>query len=307
MPKISDFNWLKNKVNRLISLPSMGKIEELKRLGEVNDYDSWTILKLIFFTYFVYMYTLIISKQKQKWCNKMCFVDMMAGAGLTKIRSTKDFIIGSPFIALEVPKPSSYFDEAYFFELDENKNEALRQRLNLSENKTTKLNIGKDCNEEINNILKDITYNCHSLIIVDCESGFEIPWTTMGKLLACPPDIIFNFQTANIARAHSPQKWKTLYGDNDYNVSSAEECLNSYISKIKKVRKDALVVSIRIESGKQFWYDLILITKKTSGNSPWIKGVQEAKRRIELNTGVMVSQALDLIFKRQSGLDGFLK
>src|ERR1022692_2707112 len=66
--------------------------------------------------------TLFSSSMKVKW-SKRTYVELYAGAGLSRIRATSKFVLGSPILALKINDP---FDKYVFCEERTNKLDALK-------------------------------------------------------------------------------------------------------------------------------------------------------------------------------------
>ena len=113
---------------------------------------------------------------------------------LNKTNKDSDILIGSPFIA--VLNYRRKFDK--FFVIDENPDyaSALEKRLKGLAIQNSKVFKGKDCNTEIDNILKEINKhkNKHIFFFID-PYAMEIQWDAMVKILKTRSDIIFTFMT----------------------------------------------------------------------------------------------------------------
>ena len=154
----------------------------------------------------------------------------------------------------------------------------------------------------------------YSLFFVD-PWDTEFSWNSMSNLLGIRTDILFNFMSNQIRRTvglfhkkglgekqlteffgnDSWKQWKS--GDGD------EKLIKIYIDNIMKVRSDAVIKQIKIHSEEHgFCYFLLFITNKTSGDNPWLKGIDKAKEEIESNSDISVKMALDIIKKRQATL-----
>ncbi|MBI3259250.1 MAG: hypothetical protein HYZ54_07245 [Ignavibacteriae bacterium] len=133
-------------------------------------------------------------------------------------------------------------------------------------------------------------------------------------------DILFNFQTTQVGRGAGGKSFRQFFKNAEKALKLCDETqegklrdalLNLYIEDIIESKKPdkAIVETVRIQSSGQgsFLYDLIFITRETSGNNPWMKPIREAKDNIEKNTDCAVRRTLDVLAGRQSGIMTFLK
>jgi len=65
------------------------------------------------------------SSMKGKW-DHLVYLDLFAGAGRSTLRGSKEIVTASPLLALDIPAP---FTQYIFCELDQEKLDALRQRV----------------------------------------------------------------------------------------------------------------------------------------------------------------------------------
>jgi three-Cys-motif partner protein len=96
--------------------------------------------------------TLFSSAMKEKWDNRI-YVELYAGAGYSRVRSTSKFIPGSPILALSVKDP---FDKYIFCEEDPEKLHALKARVERIAPAAKVIYIPGDCNEVAADILAEI-------------------------------------------------------------------------------------------------------------------------------------------------------
>ena len=127
----------------------------------------------------------------------------------------------------------------------------------------------------------------------------------MEKILGLNADIIFLFQTPSIPRAWQDGKIvpavqrffrdssevEAEYNSTDSEFTRGERLLNLYIKNISETRKaidgaryekrPTIIESVRVKKDNIFYYDLLFIFRKTSGNAPWLKGILSASDEIE--------------------------
>lgn len=96
--------------------------------------------------------TLFSSSMKVKW-SRRTYVDLYAGAGLSRIRGTSKFVFGSPILALKVNDP---FDKYVFCEERTNKLEALKVRAKQVAPNADIAYVQGDCNKRTLEILAEV-------------------------------------------------------------------------------------------------------------------------------------------------------
>lgn len=302
--KILDWPWLRDHTNELIEAT-----KEISKIEPNIFYPAspWAALKLISLMLYLNFYTKVMAKQK--WCKGIFYIDLLADSGINKIDG--DLIAGSPIIASKFQY--NPFNKLFLVERKGDYTKALDIRMK-------KLNINfeiyqNDCNEEIDNIIRDIPFSSHCLVFIDCE-GVEIKWDTIEKLLKIQCDIIFVFQTQEIRRIwgrtrisdSEKELLNSFYGDNSWKVAKyGKDLLEIYKKKIEKYNK--LTKTVNVESKKGgFHYHLIFITRKTRGGSPWFESVVgDIKKRIERNTGKTMTTVLNVLSGRMKNLEMFFK
>jgi three-Cys-motif partner protein len=96
--------------------------------------------------------TLFSSSMKVKW-SRRTYVELYAGAGLSRIRGTSKFVFGSPILALKVKDP---FDKYVFCEERANKLEALKARAKQIAPNADIAYVQGDCNKRTSDVLAEI-------------------------------------------------------------------------------------------------------------------------------------------------------
>ncbi|MFH0869117.1 MAG: three-Cys-motif partner protein TcmP [archaeon] len=312
--KLEGMDWLKKQIKQLEVSNSKFKdtIEELKVIhpGVYNEFGYWTPLKLILLHYVFDVCSMIINKQP--FFKKMYYVDLFAGAGINKIRETSDFLIGSPLIT-ELTHGDKY-DKMFFCENDDKSFLALKARMDYLRKDNLDCLYG-DCNIILDKILKTLNEerNTYSFFFIDPYT-MEFSWDSMKKVLGLRSDIVFTLMNREIIRNigyANRTKSKSMinelnrfFGDDSWKkIETCDEINDLYINNIKRERKDAIVLTVKIMSSKYgFSYDVIFITNKTKGDCPWIKAIETAKKEIENHSDEAVELAMDIIKQRQQTL-----
>lgn len=306
---------LKKRLKRLFL--EKADIQKFSNLKEeiCNEIGLWASLKLMFLDIYSGFYKNIISRF---YHDNYFYVDLFAGSGIGKIEDMKDvFVFGSPLIVAKRD-----FTKMFLCEIDEKKCEILIKRL-LNFQQRDKFEIyNTSCNMAVDQIVPKIKGG-HSLIFID-PYGMEINWHTMEKVLNVPnADIIFNFQTANMARGimHGEKLTQTsinffkdekelekVYKEGKLEHSIAERLLELYIHDIESVRatgyKKTIVKKLRIHKDNQFYYDLIFVVRETKSGNPWLLEIEKYTKQIEALDAKDVKNSIPVIKGNQSVLGG---
>lgn len=96
--------------------------------------------------------TQFATGMKDSW-DELVYLELHAGAGISRIRGTSRLILGSPLRALSLKDP---FDKYVFCEEDEEKLEALKHRVRKYAPHANVAYVHGDCNEVTGLILKEI-------------------------------------------------------------------------------------------------------------------------------------------------------
>ena len=323
MRKLTGMAWLKKHIAKLEFTTSefQNQIAAIKSIEPeiCNEFHPWTPLKLVLLNYALDTCTTIIRNKKQLFKRMYC-VDLFAGSGINKLKGTKDFLIGSPFIATF--KYGKDYDLFYFCENDAKLCAALKKRLNTVNQSNIQI-LSEDCMDCLDGILQVTNKpNNYAFFFVD-PFFLEFEWSAMKKVLHTQEgkligrDILFTFMSGEIMRfvglakkgKSEGMKLNNFFGDDSWkNITTIESAVELYKNKILQEIPYTVVRTIKIKSKKHgFCYHLFFITNKTQGNTPWIKAIDRAKQEIEKNSDKSVEMALNIIKKRQAELANFLK
>jgi three-Cys-motif partner protein len=91
--------------------------------SDIDKIGPWSEVKLDIVREYAQAYSRIISGQKKLRLHHV-YIDAFAGAGIHISRSTREFVLGSPFNALNVRPP---FSEYHFIDIDQTRVEGLQQ------------------------------------------------------------------------------------------------------------------------------------------------------------------------------------
>jgi three-Cys-motif partner protein len=239
---------------------------------------------------------------------KLRYIDLMSGSGLCKIRNSEYIIAGSAAIAANTKMP---FDEHHFVENDFESLTCLERRLAHTGRKI--FTYCNDCNKSITEILDEVAGNDHYLAFVDKE-GLDVNWNTIKLLSEFKGDIIINFQTSGIERtrglgrdnASAKITLEEFFGDSSWlEYNSGEDLLNLYIRNLSSISDRDKVVPIHVQGSGGFRYDLILATRTTRSNTPWLKPTREIGDLFRYYGADYVKTALKIAAGTQLGLKRF--
>ncbi len=151
--------------------------------------------------YFLMRYIdIFTTSMKGKW-KGLHYIDLFAGAGIEKLKESKELCWGSPMIATHAPKS---FDKLHLCELNPKKFEVLKKR--VTNIRTDSQILRGDANEKIHEIAKEIPQGTLSLAFLD-PYGLEIDFITLETLARKKADLIIFFPD----RLDILRNWKHYY------------------------------------------------------------------------------------------------
>ena len=283
------------------------RIDDLRRHSDalyrldptVYEVGPQAVSKLSILAYYIDIYTTIMKKHFPE--RRICYVDLFAGCGLCRIKDRGDVILGSATLASYIPSQTQRnFDHIVLFEKNPNFVNALKKRI-----PNAKI-YQSDVNEiELGKILNKVCGENPILAFVDPE-GLDLNWSTLEQLLIKWSDVIINYQPEAVRRVHGNRdkpgysdRLDQFFGTNDWrNIGYDDErYLNLYIKKIKKFKE--IVEYIKVSGKGSYFYYILLATKKTRGNNPWLEAVKNLKQRIEKTKGDVIEQLIAIYRKEQ--------
>jgi len=315
--QLPEYELMKKKLKQLVE-----KGEELSKIYPEAYYPArkWTPLKLILLMVYVSMYSKIMLNYKEKYHfpQKIFYVDPLAGAGINKVKDTKDFVAGSPIIS--VIFSSDAFDKYFLAESNTQRRKALKARI-VKLLPERKFRISRECNQLLNGVARyfsNLEEETHYLLFVDCE-GIEPRWENMANILSYPGDLIFVFQTVTVWE--QIRRWKNFSGVTEFigtedwgKARKKEDLVEIYKKQVSSVftakgsRRliDHVPIKGDIREGS-FHYDMIFATRETKGGSPWFHNFMQYANKIVKQTGKAVERALNVMKGRETQLDWFMQ
>jgi len=288
-------DWLTEKVRRLVEFSNeIASTSNLHYGGHL-----WSIVKLLLLSGWVYVYTTIIPKHFLKYR----YVDLLAGAGTTEVKETKDVVVGSAFIPYFFAR--TQFTDYVFIEKDGGRCDALNQRTAKLQGKFQVLE--GDCNELVKSAL--LTEDkAHNLVFVD-NAGFNASWKTVETVLRANADVLILFPTSSVPRTRDERTGASLdrfFGDQCWSeVEGYKDCLKIYLQRLKQQfesqrNKQAYVSSVRVGGGN-FFYDIILVCRQ----GPYVRAWDYLKGILNWTDPNVVQTTLDFLKGRGTRIDSW--
>ncbi|MBW1692262.1 MAG: three-Cys-motif partner protein TcmP [Deltaproteobacteria bacterium] len=241
--------------------------------------------------YYIGKYLDIFSlAMKDKW--DLFYIDLFAGCGKCKARETGKEINGSALMALNLRHP---FRKYFFVDLNVNALSALRERIKGSpvEDRVT-IKEG-DCNEKVDEIIKEIPdRGCLCLSLID-PTGLHIKFETIKKLTQDRRiDLILTFPEGMAIKRNLEQflrqdnslldsyigdkNWRQLYKDELSRLDlhhRGRRFIDLYREKLKSIGyreiKSADEILIKSSEKKLPLYYLLFASKHALGHNFWSK------------------------------------
>ncbi|MBW7988662.1 MAG: three-Cys-motif partner protein TcmP [Planctomycetes bacterium] len=212
----------------------------------------WSEIKLDIIKKYAAAYSVIMNKQS--FINNYYYIDGFAGAGKHISKNTKEFILGSPAIALNVNPP---FSEYHFIDLNGDKADMLRRELGRN-NPKVKVHEG-DCNkiliDKIFPLVRFENYN-RALCLLD-PYGIHLKWEVLyaaGKSEAIEVFLNFSVMDMNMNVLRSdPEKvdkkqinrMNAFWGDESWREAAYEEQAGLFGKYEEKTSNQAMAKAFR--------------------------------------------------------------
>jgi three-Cys-motif partner protein len=235
-----------------------------------NTGHSWSVAKLLLLGQWADLYSTIIQSNFPK--SRYRFVDLLAGAGKTRLKKTKGKLVKGSVFVVDTFSQKHPFSKYILVEKNTKKCEALRQRTQP---------FGDRCEVVLNDTNKvvDELFSCqtdHNLVFVD-NQGFNVEWKTIETVMRAKADIIINYPTASFERvsqyAKCSDKLDLFFGDDSWREAtfdrkySTKLYMNNLKASFERIKREittleipAYVSNIRLGT-ETYFYDIILVCK----------------------------------------------
>ncbi|MCL6430834.1 MAG: three-Cys-motif partner protein TcmP [Anaerolineae bacterium] len=173
--------------------------------GEADPIRAWSRDKLSLLERYLGAYSRIMSKQKQSWLRSYSYIDAFAGAGRYLDEDTREYVDGSPFVALRCIPP---FDEYRFIERSSSRLGELRARVEKEFPGREMRFYHGDANDILRQISREITYGSWRRAFVFLDPyGLELEYSTVCSLAEAHTfDVFVNFSVMGINRILQREK-----------------------------------------------------------------------------------------------------
>lgn len=256
-----------------------------------NSFNEWSTIKLIILSGVVDLYTRIIPNHFEDFY----YIDAMSGSGSVVIEGHDERFVGSPILTSALAHDQ--FDHMFLIELDSDKAQALRQRMEFV---SSELDYGLDgnfsviegdANEEIpelvDNEIQDAILesgSVHTLSFIDNE-GADIEWDTITKLTSIYSDLVINFPSNNIQRMAGVPNATALnefYGNRRWRGAGTDslELRSIYKGGLSELGRN-IQEAIRVQGSRNFHYDVIYATRETANGSPYMTAFEWLQDKLE--------------------------
>lgn len=309
--------WWRNHIQQLTEIDSI-KANDLATNANINPKaiykgDLWTLKKLIIYKYYIDIYTRIIPNHYSNYY----YFDLFSGSGLVDIgRKNKQCtlrVFGSALIGVLYSYKHKPFKKYIFVESNNTKYTALCSLFTYIKNSHKSSLDYYIINDDMNNINSYEKYlkECeHALVVIDPE-GLEPKWATVEKILSYKCDVIITFMSKGIQRVLGRAKnsvvdrttLKEFCGLPIDNIRDINEFEKQYIQQIKQKGKKEAYRTIDV-SAKSFEYDIIIATKVTKKRNPWLRAIDDLKKRLDISD-LELTAIIDQLQGKQSSLDNY--
>ena len=240
---------------------------------------SWSQDKLYFLSYFSSLFN---GGMKNLWSMR-AYVDLFAGPGLCKERTTGTEFEGSPLVALNCDTP---FTHLFLNDINKDFIDALAERQNRLHPKANVEYLNLDCNQAALQFAGQVPQGALTLAFID-PWNYELDFESLaylGRRRAI--DLIVTFHTTAIRRnAHQEiaavnaflddQNWRTRYYESQANVSipPTRVLIDTYRSRLRSrlgYTNFGDPIAIRNSNGAPIFY-VLFASKNPRGLDFWEK------------------------------------
>jgi len=292
--------------------------------GNVNDFDTWSALKLILHSTTVNMYTTVLADNPN--FKDLYYIDALAGSGVSQYEDGRCFL-GSALMAAKMA--CAPFAKMYFIEQDPEFARALEMRLqhafNQPGNEFTEPRewevIEGDANEEIPKIVDEMwerfdqNRGMNYLAFID-NQGMDVKWPAIEKLTPKPyGDLLVNLPISQAIGRNvgvNPETVSEFYGMDiteevdTSNGGSRDRLHQLYLDRLKG-RDRQVQVNTRVDANVgSYYYDMIYATREISGGNGYENTIEYVKEFIEQVHAGDVSVIMDILEGDQSTLASYL-
>ena len=328
IPPMKRVKYLKRNLKKLFELSSTVEKKYVEKYGlnfnELYPSSPRAFLKYIPLAWWTDIYTTIMDKlKKDNKLNRIYYVDLLAGSGITFIREHNKIIAGSALVANYFNRHP--YDKVYLGEKNPSRCKVLRRSMEIiKEIKWSRLDCYIPCTSaeklisEIDRQLEN-EERYHMFAFIDFEGPADVDWRYLEKLLRHPGDVMINFQIKGVLRNRNRITFlRKVYGDDLEIQTGMDEnyYLEKYIERLRKTgREYAYPIRIndritgRFRRGKKgkYYYYLILAVRKTLSGSPWYNAWFNLKNWIEAFDAEITDLEMEIYKGDQKRLNSYFR
>lgn len=287
-----------------------------------NNFGTWSALKLILLSSTVNMYTNI--QKGGEYFENIVYIDALAGSGISACDDRNRNFLGSPLAAVKAAEHP--FKKMYFIEQDENRANALKERLSyaFSAKGYTQPEDGWEViNRNANDVFPeledklwkiyrengDVNYLC----FIDNERA-DVSWNSLSHILPKPfGDLLINVPVAQTLsrNPHNPEVINKFCGTDLTREDIPENNTRRFIREtyMRQLEENDRPVQVNTQITAEvgsFYYDMVYATRETSGGSEYVKYIKYVKDFIENVHSGDVDHILDIIDGDQRSLSEYI-
>jgi len=279
----------------------------------------WSVIKHMLLSYFIPMYTSIITSKKNYFKNCI-YVDLFAGSGIHELELSNGSVFTTGSSLAAICKSQGKFSEMIFCDKAKKKISALRARIDSIRGKynnckftvTDPMDVNKVVPKVID-IIDSYGKSAHTLFFID-PFGMSLDFEKFKMILERTSSDIFLYfnsdkymQQVNAGKkGHAPEKNNLFFGG-DYwrNASSSQELYRLFKEKILPYRNLIKEFDI-MKNANNVAYKIMVCTRKTRGGSPWLDRYEKwVSKRIANETGQTIRTKLEIQYGPQMTLDDY--
>ncbi len=307
-PTKSDFDWLRDHLNRL---SEWGDRAHSVEPGVFHDYGLHTGLKLAALKHATEVFATVAGSYAHRLgFGPTIYLDLFAGCGLNRLPEG-DWLAGSPIIALNAPKP---FEGIICIEADPRRASALKSRINLWDSTRVTVVEG-DCNQQVAKISETIGPPRPLVFAVVDQEKMDVTMATLSGLsmkfeyidyaITHPKGAQRELEAA-VAQGRDSPKIAALTGLGldeilDSNTGDVREAFSKQVQTVlgKQIGRASLV---RDELARPLYF-VLTFTRQTRGGSAFSRGYADLHRRLAGVSASDVALAMRFIKKREIDRD----
>lgn len=267
----------------------------------------WPLKKLVLMQYALGFYGPIM--RKQPWVDRLHFVDLCSGSGLTKcmpkdagdggrpLLVTGTALIGAQAVLLD---GREVFDEYHFVEVDEEAAAALSDRLSAVLRPGSFHVHPMKAAEAIPIITARIdaaSTKPHVMTFADPEGLTEVTLPALAELLAHRGDLMMNYQYQAVTRVPEARA-NEFFGRADWPRTGGDDAMRRYLHRrLADLGRPATKAwTVRTSQATRYAYEMLYCAPSTQGGNVWLSNME---RELAERWNAVDGRSLeDVLFRR---------